>query len=638
MKRQSGKTGRKKGFTGYVWFMLMVMVFMLWCLETLGYPDENTTSQSVITGSKVCGTLGDIWISIDYIPELGDTTGYITGMVNGVERKKCRVVVYNQVDDCCWWGPKPLWNKPYTKISNKCQYKTDTTTGGEDAYATAYRAYLVLKDAPVPKMQGESKIPDFAYLAMTEADRKEECDEPSIEFTYVPLYGDAAGVIKGVVKCADPDKYCLLIFIKVEDVLWTKPYYNQPLTYLNDDGTFSCDITTGGNDAYATEICAILVPCNITPIICGPCYELPEIPEAIASTCFDRSPTARTISFANYTWEVKRRDFPAGPGPNYFSDSEKDVWVDGNGLHLTIKNKDGVWYCTEVINQSALGYGAYRFQTNSRVDILDPNIVLGLFTWETVAYSEAYHELDAEFARWGNKANDTNAQFVVQPCSVCPGCGDNCTRFLVSLNDTDKYVTVYIVWQPGQAEFRAYYGNHLWDPPASDLIHKWIKTDGIPEPGNANARCNLWLFGGIAPTDGNAAEIVISDFAWQKDIPNWKEDCQEMAITIDGVSPYGDTNGYVWGHIACADYKKYAVAVYILVRGGWWTKPYWSTPLTNINSNGTWKCDITTGGVDEEARKVCAYLVPITYTPPSMSGEPNLPDELKQFQNACIDR
>jgi hypothetical protein len=43
----------------------------------------------------------------------------------------------------------------------------------------------------------------------------------------------------------------------------------------------------------------------------------------------------------------------------------------------------------------------------------------------------------------------------------------------------------------------------------------------------------------------------------------------EPGITIGGVSPYGDTNGYVWGSVTGVDRNDYAVAVYLLVRGGW---------------------------------------------------------------------
>lgn len=58
-------------------------------------------------------------------------------------------------------------------------------------------------------------------------------------------------------------------------------------------------------------------------------------------------------------------------------------------------------------------------------------------------------------------------------------------------------------------------------------------------------------------------------------------------------------------HVYPPDYR---VVCYILVRGVWWPKPSY-TDLTSINSDGTWVCDITTGGVDEEATEVRAYLV-----------------------------
>jgi hypothetical protein len=47
------------------------------------------------------------------------------------------------------------------------------------------------------------------------------------------------------------------------------------------------------------------------------------------------------------------------------------------------------------------------------VDKLDPNVVLGLFTWSDKAPS-AHREIDIEFARWANAADPTNAQYVVQ--------------------------------------------------------------------------------------------------------------------------------------------------------------------------------------------------------------------------------
>ena len=78
-------------------------------------------------------------------------------------------------------------------------------------------------------------------------------------------------------------------------------------------------------------------------------------------------------------------------------------------------------------------------------------------------------------------------------------------------------------------------------------------------------------------------------------------------------------------HVNPADYK---VVVYIYVNG-WWTKPYWAQPLTTIQRDGRWVCDITTGGSDILATKIAAYLVPNGYTPPLMSGDATLPAPLE---------
>jgi len=76
--------------------------------------------------------------------------------------------------------------------------------------------------------------------------------------------------------------------------------------------------------------------------------------------------------------------------------------------------------------------------------------------------------------------------------------------------------------------------------------------------------------------------------------------------------------------------QEYRVAVYIYVAGGWWTKPYWDRPLTNIRPDGNWSCDITTGGIDQQTTRIAAYLVPVGYNPPLARGGATLPRELEE--------
>lgn len=68
------------------------------------------------------------------------------------------------------------------------------------------------------------------------------------------------------------------------------------------------------------------------------------------------------------------------------------------------------------------------------------------------------------------------------------------------------------------------------------------------------------------------------------------------------------------------------VAVYIEVDGRWWTKPYWAAPKTPVSPKGTWLCDITTGGHDQDATRIRAYLIRQDYNPPLAPQEGLPPD------------
>ena len=99
---------------------------------------------------------------------------------------------------------------------------------------------------------------------------------------------------------------------------------------------------------------------------------------AIAS-CSAREPEfvipdgARVISFSGYDWVVSASgEEKAGPGPNYFSDSHENVWVDDQGrFHLKITYRDGRWNCARVELARHTGYGKYVFYVSSRPDSLD---------------------------------------------------------------------------------------------------------------------------------------------------------------------------------------------------------------------------------------------------------------------------
>ncbi len=215
--------------------------------------------------------------------------------------------------------------------------------------------------------------------------------------------------------------------------------------------------------------------------------------------------TRRTIDFSGYKWQVKMSEEPVGPGPNMYSDNAKNVWVDSAGrLHLKITNVKGKWSCAEVVSQLSFGFGVYRFYLDSRVDNLDPNVVLGLFTWND---DPAYYnrEIDIEFSRWAEKINQ-NAQFVVQPYTLA----ENIVRFS---QPTALVQSVHsFFWTPTEVVFQSFKGHNPESENPLDKVIEWTYANDVPQAGGENARMNLWLFRGARPTDGRQVEVIIKRF------------------------------------------------------------------------------------------------------------------------------
>lgn len=93
-----------------------------------------------------------------------------------------------------------------------------------------------------------------------------------------------------------------------------------------------------------------------------------------------------------------------------------------------------------------------------------------------------------------------------------------------------------------------------------------------------------------------------------------------------------DLTGRIW-HAKPADH---VVVVYIQVDGAWWIKPTLAKPKTMIAPNGTWVCDVTTGGRDAFASAYAAFLLPAGITPPVALGASKLPPELAGMAVASL--
>ena len=288
---------------------------------------------------------------------------------------------------------------------------------------------------------------------------------PAIQITNVPAYG-AYGNLGGIVFNADPARQRVAVFIYVGGGWYSKPTCAQPLTAIQPDGSWTANITPVASDINATIIAALLVSSNYNQacVLGAAGLPLTVSQQALASAYVSRfNPVARQFTFCDYAWWIKNSASLAGPGPNYFSDSTNNVWMDASGrLHLKLTHRNNQWQCAEVISARSFGYGQYRFTVSAPVDSLDPGVVLGLFTWSNdSAYN--YREIDVELARWNNALDPNNSQFVVQPA----GAGQ-LQRFAVPAGVTNSTFT--FTWQPGRVDFQALRGEFTAMPTATNIL------------------------------------------------------------------------------------------------------------------------------------------------------------------------
>jgi hypothetical protein len=329
---------------------------------------------------------------------------------------------------------------------------------------------------------------------------------PAIVITNVPAFG-ALGNLSGFVTNANPATSSVAVFIFVSGQWYSKPSCASQLTPIQTNGAWSADITPFASDTNATEIAAFLVPANYNlPCVDGATGLL--IPtQALATAYANRvNPSARQFDFSGYGWWVKTSSGLAGPGPNYFSDSTNNVWVDTQGrLHLQIVPTNGVWQCVEIINDRSFGCGQYRFTVSSPVSNLGSNAVLGMFTW---SYDSAYNyrELDIEQTRWEYAYGPSD----VEDYAVSPYAAGQVLHFALPPGVTNS--THSLIWQSNNVAYQSLNGNFASPPAATNVWQTWNCALGIPPAGGEQVHINLWLDNGNVPAGNQPIEMILSAF------------------------------------------------------------------------------------------------------------------------------
>jgi hypothetical protein len=368
--------------------------------------------------------------------------------------------------------------------------------------------------------------PESAGLVIASFDdcilREIECAD-CITLDEIPPCGNS-GRLKGSVTTVNPADYSVGVYI-FNDGWWTKPTFASPWTDIQPDGSWQCDITTSPSDLSAAEVMAFLVPktevpgwpvdfnvISALPAMPGEAFRFPSV------GAFRPSCGCDTLRFAGYNWLVKHTDSSKiGPGPNWFDCN--NAWVDASGfLHLKITNEAGQWRCAEVFTEDSLGDGTYKFELENNTASLDPNVILGLFTWDEFAPHYKNREMDIEIGRWSVPANN-NAQYVIQPWHK----SGHLYRFNIDPCSADT-ITHIFDWGLGIVAFDSFFG-------AAAPIQSWAYSGtDVPWPGGENIRINLWLNGGV-PYSDEETEVVIKNFEFTP----CKYDVEQSSLDLGSV-------------------------------------------------------------------------------------------------------
>jgi len=221
------------------------------------------------------------------------------------------------------------------------------------------------------------------------------------------------------------------------------------------------------------------------------------------------SSQAKEIQFGGYAWKV--RTGHGGPGPNAWD--EANVWLDSaTNLHLKISQRGGKWSCAEISMQKRLGFGRYEFQTSGRLDLLDDNVVLGLFNYPTAGVgSDGTHEIDIEFARWGSASNPMG-NFTVWP--VQKGLKHTTKSFVFSLAGDQS--THRFAWSRDKILFQSLQSHRDQD---GDELSRWLYQPKEPSQSISQqampVHVNLWLFRGLPPKNGLEVEVILRAFKFR---------------------------------------------------------------------------------------------------------------------------
>lgn len=219
-------------------------------------------------------------------------------------------------------------------------------------------------------------------------------------------------------------------------------------------------------------------------------------------------------TFGGLQWKARTQGM-SGPGPNLWSAC--NAWLDSAGMHLRVSQRDSGWTSAEVYTSNSMGYGRFEFEISTRLDALDRNVVLGLFTYPGGGL-DGQHEIDVEVSKFGATAvNASNLTYAVYPATAMTTTQGRCALRW----DSPASVSVHrFLWSATSVAFQSFATKTVTASTAPYRAWSFKPTGTFAiSSGSWPLRMNLWLFSGHPPTNGAPLEIVISKVTYSSTLP-----------------------------------------------------------------------------------------------------------------------
>jgi len=241
--------------------------------------------------------------------------------------------------------------------------------------------------------------------------------------------------------------------------------------------------------AVACALCSIAIAaCGDTPTSSDVGPRPPRLASKPAINC----PTS-AWSYVGRFDGIDWCGFEGGSGPQWNLYKRSNIQVTSRSITLGLGVYRSEWTASLLCSASTYAGGIFEFRVNGPGTDLDPNLVLAMYLDDIAGQTYDYHEIDFEFATWGN-VGGSNLQYVVWPDRSNGSKSSLPLRWRPNSAESTHRIT----WRPGKSAELTSFTSRTADR-AHQLTNPWTATRSVPSKP-MNICLSVWLIGGNPKT------------------------------------------------------------------------------------------------------------------------------------------